>query len=51
MLATGETAPARDACRELTEIAEGYGRDGVLGAMAAHARGPSSWPKATPEPP
>jgi DNA-binding CsgD family transcriptional regulator len=39
MLATGETAQARDACRELTEIAEGYGRDGVLGAIAAHARG------------
>ncbi|MGH3776191.1 MAG: LuxR C-terminal-related transcriptional regulator [Pseudonocardiaceae bacterium] len=39
MLAAGETVPARGACRELTEIAEGYGRDGVLGATAAHARG------------
>ncbi len=39
MLAAGETALARDACRELAEIAEGYGRDGVLDAMAAHARG------------
>ncbi|MGQ0715951.1 MAG: LuxR C-terminal-related transcriptional regulator [Pseudonocardiales bacterium] len=39
MLATGETAQALDACHELAQIAEGYGRDGVLGAMAAHARG------------
>jgi DNA-binding CsgD family transcriptional regulator len=39
MLTAGETAPARDACRELVEIAEGYGPDGVLDAMAAHAQG------------
>ncbi|MGH3887832.1 MAG: LuxR C-terminal-related transcriptional regulator [Pseudonocardiaceae bacterium] len=39
MLAAGEIAQARDASRELAEIAEGYGRDGVLGATAAHARG------------
>jgi len=38
MLATGATAQARDACRELEDIAESYGR-GVLGAIAAHARG------------
>ena len=30
---------ARDGYRELAEITEGYGRDGVLGTMAAHARG------------
>jgi DNA-binding CsgD family transcriptional regulator len=38
MLAAGNAAQARDACSELNEIAESYGR-GVLGAMAAHARG------------
>ncbi len=38
MLAAGDVTQARDACRELDEIAESYGR-GVLGAMAAHARG------------
>ncbi len=38
MLAAGDVAQARDGCRELGEIAESYGR-GVLGAMAAHARG------------
>jgi ATP/maltotriose-dependent transcriptional regulator MalT len=38
MLVTGEIAQARDACQELTKIAEGRG-DGALGAMAAHARG------------
>jgi DNA-binding CsgD family transcriptional regulator len=38
MLAAGTTAQARDACRELEDIAESYGR-GVLGAIAAHARG------------
>jgi DNA-binding CsgD family transcriptional regulator len=38
MLGTGEITHARDACRELTEIAEGRS-DGALGAMAAHARG------------
>ena len=38
MLAAGAPAQARDACRELEDIAESYGR-GVLGAIAAHARG------------
>ncbi len=39
MLAAGETAQARDVCRELAEIAEDYGGNGVLGAMALHAQG------------
>ncbi len=38
MLAVGDIQEARAACRELEEIAAGFGV-GVLGAMAAHARG------------
>ena len=38
MLAAGDVQEARGACRELEEIAEGFDT-GVLGAMAAHARG------------
>ncbi len=38
MLAVGEIQEAREACRELEEIAESFDT-GVLGAMAAHARG------------
>jgi DNA-binding CsgD family transcriptional regulator len=38
MLAAGETREARDACRELEETARGFDT-GVLGAIAAHARG------------
>jgi tetratricopeptide (TPR) repeat protein len=38
MLATGDGGAARDACRELAEIAAGHER-GVLGAMVAQARG------------
>ncbi len=38
MLSAGDAAQARDACRELGEIAESYGRD-VLDAIAAYARG------------
>lgn len=38
MLAVGDTQEARAACRELGEIAESFDT-GVLGAMAAHARG------------
>jgi DNA-binding CsgD family transcriptional regulator len=38
MLAVGEIDEARSACRELEEIAEGFGTE-VLRAMADHARG------------
>ena len=38
MLAVGEAEEARTACRELEEIAAGYGR-GMLGAVVAHCRG------------
>ena len=38
MLAVGDVDAARDACAELDAIAEGH-EDGVLGAMAALARG------------
>jgi DNA-binding CsgD family transcriptional regulator len=38
LLATGELDEAREACRELEEIAERFGTE-VTGAMAAHARG------------
>lgn len=38
MLAVGDAQGACSACRELEEIAEGY-ESGMLGAMAAHARG------------
>jgi ATP/maltotriose-dependent transcriptional regulator MalT len=38
MLAAGDIQEARDACRELEEIAESLDT-GVLGAIAAHARG------------
>jgi len=38
MLAMGEVQEAREACRELEEVAESFDTD-VLGAMAAHARG------------
>lgn len=38
MLAVGDVDAARDACAELDAIAEGH-EDGVLGAMAAQARG------------
>jgi DNA-binding CsgD family transcriptional regulator len=38
MLAVGEIQEAREACRELEEVAESFDT-GVLGAMAAHARG------------
>jgi DNA-binding CsgD family transcriptional regulator/tetratricopeptide (TPR) repeat protein len=38
LLAVGDLDEARAACRQLEEIAEGFGTE-VLGAMAAHARG------------
>jgi tetratricopeptide (TPR) repeat protein len=38
MLATGDIPEARNGCRELEEIAQSFDA-GVLGAMAAHARG------------
>jgi DNA-binding NarL/FixJ family response regulator len=38
MLALGDAEEARTACRELDEISQGH-EGGVLGAMAAHARG------------
>jgi DNA-binding CsgD family transcriptional regulator len=39
MLAAGDAEEARSACQELEEIAAGYESSGMLGAMAAHARG------------
>ena len=38
MLAVGEVEAARDACRELEQIAAGY-ESAMLGAIVAHARG------------
>jgi DNA-binding CsgD family transcriptional regulator len=38
MLAVGDAEEARNACRELEEVSRGY-ESGMLGAMAAHARG------------
>jgi ATP/maltotriose-dependent transcriptional regulator MalT len=38
MLAVGDVDAARSACRELSEISKGQ-ESGMLGAMAAHARG------------
>jgi DNA-binding CsgD family transcriptional regulator len=38
MLAVADIDAARSACRELAEVSKGQGR-GMLGAMAAHARG------------
>jgi DNA-binding CsgD family transcriptional regulator len=38
VLAVGDVEAARTACRELAEISEGQ-ENGMLGAMAAHARG------------
>jgi DNA-binding CsgD family transcriptional regulator len=38
MLAIGDVQEARSACRDLSELAAGF-QSGMLGAMAAHARG------------
>jgi DNA-binding CsgD family transcriptional regulator len=38
MLAMGDVQEARSACRDLSELAAGF-QSGMLGAMAAHARG------------
>ena len=49
MLAVGDFEAAQGACRELTELAEGFGT-GVLSAMAAHADGAVALADGLPEP-
>ncbi len=48
LLAAGQLDGARDACRELEEIARRFDTD-ILHAMAAHARGAISLAEGTPE--